>query len=262
VIRYPSLSATGFIGWMVTASLWIPASAAAQEIRGVVRDVATQQPLPGTLVIILDADSVIRATMLSDSVGAFRLSAPAGDTLRLFAQHLGYVPQRSVPILLDRVDALEIVIGLRPDPITLEGVTVTAPVNQNLERFLRNQRRGFGHYLAPEEVAEMGRLPSSQVVLRVPGAFLMPSGIGGVAAVGRPSGMNTAPFCAPHVYVDGWALTRGASIDSYVTAGSVRAVEVYRNPMNAPPEYQRAFMEDCAVILIWTDFGFGFGKHK
>ena len=47
------------------------------------------------------------------------------------------------------------------------------------------------------------------------------------------------------------------SIESHVPQGKLRAVEVYRNPSNAPPEYQRSFM-DCGVVLIWTDYGFGF----
>ena len=40
----------------------------------------------------------------------------------------------------------------------------------------------------------------------------------------------------------------------------VRAVEVYRTPASAPSEFQRPFMRDCPVVLIWTDFGFGFGN--
>ena len=87
----------------------------------------------------------------------------------------------------------------------------------------------------------------------------------------RPSGSSPDGLCAPWLYIDGHILEPDRDIrtrqtivrvDSYVSARDIRAVEIYRNPSNAPPEYQRPFMLDCPVVLIWTDFGLGFRRPK
>src|SRR5829696_10387385 len=148
-----------YVTILCTILLSLGSSATAQQVRGKVADVSTGQSLPGTLLVLVDADSLIRATTLSDSAGAFILHAPAGDTLRLHVQHVGYAPQSSVPIVLGHADTLQLQIGMRAQSIAVEGITVTATVNRNLERFLRNERARFGHFLGPEEITRLGRVP-------------------------------------------------------------------------------------------------------
>ena len=54
----------------------------------------------------------------------------------------------------------------------------------------------------------------------------------------------------------------GVRVESVVAARTVRAVEVYQRPSHAPPEYQRPFMPECPVVLIWTDYGFGLAMSR
>jgi hypothetical protein len=80
--------------------------------------------------------------------------------------------------------------------------------------------------------------------------------------------------CTPGVYVDGAPVREtlvlqrsGAAaavpLDDYVTPSEVRAVEVYRYPAQAPPQYQTStFMGECPVLLVWTDWGFKTGKWR
>jgi hypothetical protein len=48
-------------------------------------------------------------------------------------------------------------------------------------------------------------------------------------------------------------------INSYVSPDAILGIEVYRNPAQAPPEFQRPFMADCPIVLIWTNYSFGNG---
>ena len=243
-----------------------------QQVRGVVRDAATGRPIERAVLVILAGDSVMRSATLSDDAGNFVLNAPAGDSIVLRAQQIGYGTHRSDPFVVARAEMVEMSVVLKQEAVAIEGLTVRAPLNKDLHRFLRNQTLGFGRYLGPEEIAQLKPANTVQLLVGTPGAFLVPGGSGrGVTSVRRPSGTSAAEICAPWLYIDGHILepdydsrTRQTivRVDSYVAPDEIRAIEIYRNPSNAPSEYQRPFMRDCPVVLIWTDFGFGFRKQR
>jgi hypothetical protein len=82
------------------------------------------------------------------------------------------------------------------------------------------------------------------------------------------------PLCTPQVYVDGVPIeeslddarmpsgSRGVPIDWHVPAHALRAVEVYLNPSQAPPQFQKPFASACGVVVMWTDYGFGIGYTR
>ena len=246
--------------------------ALAQQVRGVVRDAASGRPLERAVLVLLAGDSVMRAATLSDDAGAFVLNAPAGDSLVLRAQQIGYGTHRSDPFVVQRDELVEVSVALKQEAVAIEGVTVRAPLNKDLHRFLRNQQLGFGRYLGPEDIARLKPANTVQLLVGTPGAFLVPGASGrGVTSVRRPSGASASGICPPWLYVDGHILepdldsrTRQTivRVESHVAPDEIRAVEIYRNPSNAPSEYQRPFMRDCPVVLIWTDFGLGFRRPR
>ena len=255
--------------------------AGAQQLRGEVSDVTTGEGLEGTLVLLLDADSAVRATAIAGEGGAFVVRAPLGKPVHLRVQRLGYGTQRSVPLLFEPGDSLRVQIGMRPEPVSVEGVTVTAIVNRDLERFLRDERMGFGKYLGPEEIARINPTSTSHLLVGMTSSPLKFNGASrkliSRSRDRRGGGVGLPPnSCVPYVYVDGRAIAeehapgetrgghampivreRGIAIESIVSPKSVRAVAVYPNPFNAPAEYQRAFMDHCPIVVIWTDYGFG-----
>ena len=247
-------------------------SAPAQQVRGVVRDAATGRPLERAVLVLLAGDSLMRAATLTDDSGNFLLNAPVGDSIVLRAQQIGYGTHRSDPFVVQRAELVEVSVVLKQEAVAIEGLTVRAPLNRDLHRFLRNQTLGFGQYLGPEEVARLRPKNTVQLLVGIPGAFMVPGISGrGVTSVRRPSGSSAAGICSPWLYVDGHILEPDVDartrqtivrVDSYVSPDEIRAVEIYRNPSSAPSEYQRPFMRDCPVVLIWTDFGFGFRKLR
>jgi hypothetical protein len=258
--------------------LLLSAEASAQRIRGVVRDAATGEPIEGAVLTAIGPDSVVRGAGLSEPDGSFRLDLPTLAGLQLRAQHPGYATQRSMLITLGRGDTLRLEVGMRAEAVALEGVTVRAVANQNLRRFLRRKSTGFGSYMGPEQIATIPTKSSTHILLGMPGSPLM-LGANGRTLMMRTRGATPttsgAP-CAPSIYVDGYSITgeremrrwggqgrssnvaTGVALESFVPTGAIRAVEVYHNPAQAPGDYQRPFME-CGVVLIWTDYGFGFG---
>jgi hypothetical protein len=268
----------------------LASAASAQQIRGEIRDVTSEALLPGAVVMLLDAEGVLRETVLSDAVGAFSLQVAETDSMRLRVQRYGFATLESVTIRLSTDDSLRLEIRMRPEAIPVEGVTATARLNRsrNLEGFLIRQRMGYGKYLGPGEIARLRPRSTTVLLASVPGSPIISGGAGlGIVARSRDArnepGMSTGT-CVPTVYVDGLILrgeptvdamrpeegpastphTRvpGVRVESYVAARTVRAVEVYQRPASAPPEFQRPLMAECPIVVIWTDFGFGLAMTR
>lgn len=270
----------------LTAHLLTAAAAHAQQIRGSIFDLTTDSRLSGAVVMLLDADGMLRETVLTDTAGAFSLRIPQSDSVRLRVERYGYQSVQSATLRLTLRDSLRVEIRMRPAAIDIRGVTATSRSrrSRNLEGFLVRQRMGYGKYLGPGEIARLRPRSTLTVLTAVPGSPIVSGASGnGVLArtrdaregKGRPTGT-----CVPTVYVDGFELDAepdattmwpppapnwvpphtqepGVRLESHVAARTVRAVEVYQRPAHAPQEFQRPLMPDCTVVVIWTDFGFG-----
>lgn len=276
---------------MLAGLLLLPAPATAQHIRGQVRDVSGDAALSGAVIMLLDADGMLRETVLSDTAGGFAFRIPETDSMRLRVQRYGYRTLESVTLRLTPSDSLRLEIHMQPTAIPLAGVTATARLNRsrNLEGFLTRQRLGYGRFLGPGEIARLRPRSTTNLLTSVPGSPIMTGG-SGLGIVARSRDARTEPgmlvgTCVPTVYVDGLILRGepeaagyapapgqgnaplhtqepGVRVESYVAARTVRAVEVYQRPASAPPEFQRPLMPDCPVVVIWTDFGFGLAMSR
>jgi hypothetical protein len=270
--------------------LFTPA-APAQEIRGVILDITSEEPLASAVVMLLDGEGVLHESVLSDTAGGFAFRIPRTDSLRLRVQRYGFATVQSITLRLSTRDSLQLEIRMRPAPIPVAGVTATRAVarSRNLEGFLVRQRMGYGKYLGPGDIARIRPRSTMTLLAAVPGSPIV-SGGSGLGIVARSRDARSEPgmlrgTCVPTVYVDGLVLrgepvsqerwpdisdpadaahTRepGVRVESVVAARTVRAVEVYQRPAHAPPEFQRPLMAECPVILIWTDYGFGLAMTR
>jgi hypothetical protein len=111
--------------------LFVPARVAgAQVVSGTVRDSASGIPIPGTRVLVLEANGRATAQGTTDGSGRFRLSSPpargrrATGPLRLRVVRMGFRPHE-VP--LPRVAGEQTIdVAIASFPIVLEEVQVTA----------------------------------------------------------------------------------------------------------------------------------------
>lgn len=265
---------------LLAFTLGFAGSASGQDVHGRVMDLTSEQPIASALVMLIGADHVVRSAVTSDAAGAFVLNSSGTDSVRVRVQRAGYAAVESLPLALSREQPLQLEIRLRPTPVALAGVTVTAPRAAEHARFLTRQRTGFGEYLDPADIAKINPKSTTNLLLGSTGVGLRASG-SGRRLVAIPRGGNPARPCIPTVFLDGTLLPadnldrssgpggfsaamandplreKGISIDAHVPVAWLRAVEVYARPANAPPEFQRPFMKGCPVVILWTAHGFG-----
>lgn len=252
-----------------------PGWARGQALHGSVRDLVSGEPLPGAVLVLVDSENIVRMTMVSDSAGGFLLATTAATELRLRVQRVGYAELETAPFSLGPTDSLQIVVPLRPQPVALDDVTATAdrPRNANFERFLTRRDTGFGRFLGPDEIAEIRPQTTVGLLSMLDAGARISSSGRGILFPGVIGG-----HCTPIVYVDGMQISEqrrapvpgprgrhslqedGIVLDRFVPARDVRAVELYRNPSHAPQEFRWAYMPRCAILLVWTVYGFGLDR--
>lgn len=99
---------------------------------------------------------------------------------------------------------------------------------------------------------------------------------GSVRVRTRGVDINGIPTCQPRFYIDGIRFPGDISLKALVSGASIRAVEYY-NPLEAPGQFtmgmdptlattrnsggqlvtEYTLSRPCAIIVIWTDVGFG-----
>lgn len=106
-------------------------------LRGVVFDATSGAPLHGAFV----APQGLTVGFLTDSLGKFALEMPSGAAFRIQAEQLGY---RTVELEVLRTDARRpIMIGMKADPILLEGVTALVDRFQRRRSFFDGSVRAY-----------------------------------------------------------------------------------------------------------------------
>jgi len=104
-----------------------------QTVRGVVYDAATQQPLPGADIIVVDSNPMLGAS--SDSLGRFRIPKVPVGRVTLKAMFIGYQPAYARNLLVYPGKETSVRFELEQDVIEMQEVSVTAlpkfePINK------------------------------------------------------------------------------------------------------------------------------------
>lgn len=112
------------------------AEAAAQVIRGVVVDSASQQPLPSVLVSLADSENRNLQRFLTDASGEFKFLAPRPGGYSVRAERLGMRTEtvEGVDVTADRAVSLRITLAHLP--ITLRGIEASGDRRCELPRDL------------------------------------------------------------------------------------------------------------------------------
>lgn len=95
----------------------------AQQLRGVVRDSATQTPLPGVVITLMNASGGTLARAISNERGAYVIG-PTDGAVSVGAIRIGFRPRR-VPFVAEQ----PLDLTMTPIPPLLEAVTVRAAPN-------------------------------------------------------------------------------------------------------------------------------------
>ena len=215
--------------------------AVGQVVRGTVRDSSTGGGLEAALVVLLqNGDSATSA--LSGDSGAFHVAVPAPGVFTVAILRIGYQPFETSPMILLPADTVERDYLMQPVPFQLDPVVVRAEAYvQYLEEegFYERQRIGLGHHVDPEWIEKR-----QNAATRV--GDLM-SALPGVSVTGGSRRQVRLSCGTPRIFVDDVRVL-GGSIDDWVEAWNVLAIEIYRRRAEAPPRYG-----SCAIV-IWTRY--------
>lgn len=246
-------SATGVVAW-------------AQTVRGTLRDRQSDEAVPQGRIALLRPDGAEVTATVSDSTGAFALTAQQPGEYYLSAQRLGYQPITDGPLGLTAREDVEIAFYITPLAVLMDTVAVTTPPRiRYLDRvgFYQRKAQGLGRFLERADLEP--RMPTARswvdLLRSVPGVSIVETGrVGEGARVRISTGMiSFARECAPQVFLDGLLLTFGSAPDwralsEAIGPHDVEAIELYRRSAELPPAFGGA-MSGGGVILVWSRRG-------
>jgi hypothetical protein len=229
----------------------VAAEAKAQVIQGVVIDATSRLAVAGAEVALLEPRTGQRTGALTDSAGAFLLTAARAGTYRLRITHPSYVAYEADSVAVNGGEAVMLEIRLGQAAIPLEPLVVTARRQVAMTGFDARREAGFGRFITREDIDRRGAFRTSDLLRSMQGITLRPSGRSGMMVLMRGGGTG---LCQPAIWVDGLLVRQltGSTIDDFLTPGSIEAVEVYQAHAAAPTEYTAGA---CGVILFWTRRG-------
>lgn len=236
------------------ASLAAPPGVSAQTIAGVVLEREGEREIDGALVTLLTLSGDSVESALTDAWGSFEVSAPEAGEYLLAASAWGFETTIASSVFtLDRDGRMEVEFRIPRAPIEIEGINVLADPAVVREHklvkngFVERARLGFGRFLGPVDIEESAAYSTTDLLTRS----------GRVDAISRFGGdrilmRGARGPCVPHVYVDGIRVSVGEfSLDSFVPLSRLQGVEVYRSPVEAPPQYAVGLLY-CGVVVLWT----------
>ena len=231
----------------------LASSSTAQRINGRVIDASTRQPITAVTIRLMRDDRAVAAAT-SDSLGRFRIVAPAEGRYRVVASRIGYADARSAMIELPPDQTVAAELQMSSQAVEVAPLTLIAPRDRYLESkgFYERQQSGMGDFRTGEELRRRNPQTLVDVLRNMRGVKIQR--ISGWKQEVYLAGTN----CLPQVVVDGITMRWGGKavgtlmpLEELVSIGHVDGIEVYRGGSGAPTEFVGP-NASCGVILIWT----------
>jgi hypothetical protein len=237
---------------LLTAAIVLLAPRAhAQSVSGTVLDDDSDQPVRSVVVELRTVRGRALGSVVTDSVGAFRLAVPEAGTFRLRARRLGYQEVESPGFQVAASEAVEVHLAIASASIPISPLTITsrpeAPRNRMLEQvgYYQREQRNNGVFIRRERIERNNGGRLSDVLSELAGVRRVT--ISGVSTIS----LNRQRACTPQVVVDGVPLVESAHIDDIIALRSIEAIEIYRGPSQTPVEFASR-ETGCGILLIWT----------
>jgi hypothetical protein len=261
------------LGATIAAMVVGPAAASAQVIRGLLIDDGTNRGIEGGRMSLMLGERVVDR-MLSDSTGAFLLTAPEDGMYGVAVERIGYRATRSTLLNLEVGDTLTVEYRILPEAMLLEPMLVTATSRAGKSQFLRRMEAGAGQFLTRPTLDSLDLWHPGQVFRHVEGFYLFwrwgtfESGSQGMIPGIRSSrgqgcvgylldGMAAGPRFIADRGKNPWSLY---PLDT-LTPEEIMGMEFYRYVGEVPEELRNAAEQAqrgmgtggmCGLVVIWT----------
>ena len=156
--------------------------------------------------------------------------------------------------------AIQMPVTLVSIATALDTVRVTSSdgLTPAMRGFEDRRRRGAGKFFTMQDIARMQVRTVSDILRRAPGIQIQNvSGVFGPNDAVRSSRTGNHP-CPVLFFVNGapFPLQRDVTINNYVAASDVAAMEVYSGASEVPPQFNSGLSSArCGVVVIWTRAG-------
>lgn len=227
-------------------------AATAQVVTGTVLESGTRRPVMLARVALLDTAYTPVDETISEHDGRFRLRAPAPGDYWVVVDRLGYQPKMDGILELGEGGYINVEFYLPVQAIELEGITATVRrqmARRQLETmgFYERERRGFGHFIDPEDIENRPASSPTDLLRGLPRVMVSQDMLRGSTVLFRGGLEGT---CAPRIIVDNVEIMGGIPLEDAVAVEDIVGVEVYVGVASAPAEY--LMNSNCGVLLIWT----------
>jgi hypothetical protein len=246
------------------ALLCLSAQAPAQSvIEGLVMDDATEEPLAGAQVLLLNRYTRTVDYAVTDAEGRFRFERSTSDRYRLEVRAVGYRGAITPALWTTdrRFTAIEVRLlrsAVLLAPLEIVGLSPPA-ISPRLEAVEHRRTRGFGVQITRADIEERRPQRVTDMLTEIPGVYATRRGSGGSDRMIQMARSLSGPGggeCPVQIYLDGVLATRTApggdvSVDELVTPQDIEAIEVFKGLGSVPPEFLNVYAR-CGVIAIWT----------
>lgn len=190
-------------------------------------------------------------SVVANDSGAFEVRGlPDGHT-RFSVRRIGFEPL-DFDALLSAGNPAEVVVELRPIPLSLTGVDVNADPDDmrgaRLARvgFFDRRRAGRGTFYGPEELEQRNPQALSDIVASTPGVNIQGR------RRSRAMQYYSSQGCRMNVFLDGHEVTDLG--DDVLNGSDLKAIEVYSTATAAPPQFvtwdpRKGY---CGSVVVWT----------
>lgn len=225
----------GALGFSLTAVATPLEPACAQSIQGRLLDAATNDPIAGATVVLLDwEESSLQRSRSTDAEGAFSLRLPAPGRYHLRASRLGYRELTSPPIDVREEEILEVELRLSTEAIPLAPLTVVSErpavvLDDYLARKGYYERKAmyqhFGaHFLEGDEIQKRHPWSLVGVVRSLPGVRVYHTGGRRIVVANR----HGAPLrVCVNGHPTGGLTPTEITLDEIAVPSNVLAIEIY-----------------------------------
>ena len=245
--RFVRLCHIPLLAAVATVSGTARAQQAGTELKIIVADTTTGQPVAGAMVSAGRA----RAETNARGEAVFR-ALPAGP-VTVEARRLGYLTAR-VQAVVDGTPAQTLPVPLGIDPVVLRRLNVTAaalPRSPLLRDFyIRKATWGSGYFLTGADFGPDGPHRFSQAMRRIPGVYVTSDGGRALIRFDKNVPEVIGGDCEPIVFLDGNRYGHVSDMDTEFQGLVIEGVEVY-NGARIPPQFNGA-NSGCGVIVIWS----------
>ena len=243
---------------IVLATCVADPSLAQLVLEGRVLDDATERPVAGARVLLLNRYRKFAGRTVTDEAGRFRFEKSGRGQYRLDVKAVGYLPTVTPLMWMVESGFAGLEVRLSPNAVLLAPLEIVALSPLSTSPFLDNVRhratRGFGVQLTREDIEERGPMRLTDLLVTLPGVRVG-QGRGGAGARSISIG-RALPGCQVQIFLDGVQMNRAGAggsvlIDDLVSPFDVEVVEVFRGLGGIPAEFLTP-QARCGVVAIWT----------